>query len=379
MRLGAFVYLCAAIAAPAADVVVLEEIIAKVNGDIITRTELERARDELREELERRGAKGDALENAFRERDKDILRDRIDRLLGIQKGKELNINVDAEVSKQIARIQEQFKIGDPDKLAAFVKEQTGMPIEDFRQEMRNNALFESVIRQEVGSGINIPRAELRKYYDEHKDEFQREDRIFLSEILISTEGKDAAGIAAAEKKARDLAARARKGERFGELARDNSDANTAPQMGELPPFKLEDLREEYRPLVWNQPRGTVTDPIKAANGFLILRVEQQHKAGLAEFDEVENEIMEKLYMPRFQPRVREYLTRLRQEAFLEIKPGYADTAAAPGKDTSWSDPLQLRPETVTKEEIAAREPRRKRLLWMVPVPGTQTEAISTSK
>jgi hypothetical protein len=81
--------------------------------------------------------------------------------------------------------------------------------------------------------------------------------------------------------------------------------------------------------------------------------------------------MEKLYMPKFQPQIREYLTKLRQEAFLEIKPGYEDSGAAPGKNTAWSDPAQLKPETVSKEEVA-NQTRRRRLLWMVPIPGTST-------
>ncbi|MCX6636972.1 MAG: hypothetical protein NT090_18100 [Acidobacteria bacterium] len=83
-------------------------------------------------------------------------------------------------------------------------------------------------------------------------------------------------------------------------------------------------------------------------------------------------------MPLFQPRVREYLTKLREEAFLEIKDGYIDTSAAPGKLTKWSDPAQLKPETVTKEEVASRI-RRRRLLWMAPIPGTKTTVAKTSR
>jgi parvulin-like peptidyl-prolyl isomerase len=375
MRLGPLIFLCSALAAHA-DVSVIEEIVAKVNGDIITKTEISRTREQLREDLERQGAKGETLQQALQQRETDILRDRIDQLLVIQKGKELNINVDPDVSKEIAAIQERFKIVDPDKFAAFIKEQTGMSIEDYRQELRNRHTFQRVIRQEVGGRINIPKAELRKYYDEHQKEFVREDRVFLREILVSTEGRDEA---AAEKKAKELVERARKGERFFELARDNSDASTAPEGGALNPAKREDLSELIRDQVWNKERGTITDPIKLPTGYLILRVEDQHKAGIASFEEVENEIMEKLYMPRFEPQIRVYLTDLRKEAFLELKPGYVDTASATGKDTTWSDPLQLRPETVTKEEVANLPPRRKRLLWMVPVPGTQTEAISSSK
>ncbi len=82
-------------------------------------------------------------------------------------------------------------------------------------------------------------------------------------------------------------------------------------------------------------------------------------------------------MPRMDPAVRAYLTKLRTEAFLQIKPGYEDSGAAPGKDTAWNDPVQLKPETVTKEEVAARK-HRKKLLGMVPVPGTGTTAPGTS-
>lgn len=131
-------------------------------------------------------------------------------------------------------------------------------------------------------------------------------------------------------------------------------------------------------MVWELPRNGVTEPIKTERGFLILKVEDKHQAGQAKFEEVENEIQERLFMPRFQPKIREYLTQLRQDAFLEIKEGFIDSGAAPGKDTKWTDPAQLRPETVSKDEVSQKA-RRKRLLWAVPIPGTKSEAKSTSK
>ncbi|MFN7920555.1 MAG: peptidylprolyl isomerase [Bryobacteraceae bacterium] len=363
----------------AADVTVMEEIIAKVNGDIVTRGELDKGRAAIADDLQRRGAKGQAVEDGVKEREKDILRERIDQLLLVQKGKELNINVDGEISKQLAELQKQANIADPEKFQAYLKEQTGMSYEDYKSEMRNGMLTQRVIRQEVGGRINIPRAEIRKYYDEHKTEFVREDRVFLSEIFISTQGKDPAGVAASEKKAKDLVARAKKGEKFPELAKDNSDSQSAQNFGELGAFKKEDLKKEIIDLVWEQQRGFLTDPpIKSENGFLILRVDERHRPGQAEFEEVENVITEKLYMPVFQPKVREYLTQLRQDAFLEIKDGYLDTAAAPGKSTRWTDPAQLKPETVSKNEVANQK-KRKRLLWAVPLPGTQKKSKSSSK
>jgi hypothetical protein len=71
-----------------------------------------------------------------------------------------------------------------------------------------------------------------------------------------------------------------------------------------------------------------------------------------------------------EPRVREYLTRLRAEAFLQIKEGYIDSGAAPGKDTRWQDVAQLKPQTTTKEEVASRIRIHKKLFGLVPIPGT---------
>ncbi|MCC7236700.1 MAG: peptidylprolyl isomerase [Bryobacterales bacterium] len=362
----------AAVSAPAADVQLLEEIIAKINGDIITRTEIEKSRTQLRAELVQRGLKGEQLEKEYKERENGVLANRIDQLLLQQKGRDLSISVDAEVSKQVNEIMRQYKITDPEALAKLVREQTGMPFEDYKNDMKNSMVTQRVIQQEVGSKINIPKPEKEAYYNEHKNEFQREERIFLRELLVGTEGKDAAGVAAAEKKAKDLVARARKGERFPDLVRDNSDAASVREDGYLGAFKRGDLKKELEDVLWAQQRNFVTDPIKVDNGFLILKIEERHKAGLAALEEVESEISEKLYMTRFQPKIREYLTALRQDAFLEIKEGWADTSAAPGKETKWTDPAQLKPETVTKEEVAAN-PRRKRLLWLVPIPGTSSK------
>ena len=361
----------------AADLAVVEEIVAKCNGDIITRGDLERSRRELIEGLREAQISGPNLETELASREKNLLRDRIDQLLLVQKAKDLNISVDSDLTKWMAQIQSESKIPDPEKFQQLIKEQSGMSYEDFKQERKNVLLTQRTIRQEVTDHMSVKHEELEKYYNEHKGEFVRQEQIFLREILISTEGKDAAGVAAAEKKAKDLVARARKGERFAEMARDNSDAVTHNDMGQLPPFKKGELSKNLEDLVWNQPKGYITDPIKSGNGFLILRVEDHQKAGQAELSEVENEVTEKILAPRMDAAVREYLTKLRREAFLEIKADYIDAGAAPGQDTAWVDPAQLKPETVSKKEVASK-PKRKKLLWAVPIPGTQTSNTSSS-
>lgn len=358
----------------AAEISVIDEIICKVNGDIITRGDLERTRRQLEANLRQQGAKGEQLAEALKGGSANILRERIDSLLLISRGKELNINVDQDVNKQIAEIQRQAKIADPEKFQAFVKQESGQSFEDFKSELKNQAITSRVIRQEVGGKILIKREESQAYYDLHQDEFQRDERVFLREILVASDGKDTA---AAEKKAKDLSDRGKKGEKFDDLAQNNSDSASAPQGGEIGSYERGKLRPEIEKLIWDQPRGYVTEPINVGNGFLILKVEEHQKAGLASFDEVQNEISGKLFNPRFGPELRRYLTNLRQNAFLEIKPGFEDSGAAPGKNTTWVDPAEIKPETVTKEQVAAKQ-RKRRLLGMVPLPGTAVQNTGTS-
>jgi peptidyl-prolyl cis-trans isomerase SurA len=379
MRLGIFFL---AVSLYGADVALMEEIICKVNGDIITRGEMAHDRKMLESELRQQGLSGVRLNDEMNDRSKNILREKIDQLLLVQKAKELDIKVDTELNKTMLDMQRSSKIIDPEKFQEYVHQMTGEPFEDYKAEIKNQLLREKVVREEISRKINFKTDELQKYYDEHKDEFMRQERVYLREIFVSTEGKDAAGIAAAEKKAKDLVARARKGERFNEMAQANSDGTNAAQGGEMPAFGKEDLRPELVTAIWNQSRGYVTDPIKVEkpDGLAIFKVEEHQKAGLAEFEEVQYEVQDKLFRPKMQPALREYMTKLRAVAFLEIKPGFEDTGAAPGKDTAWSDPAQLKPETISKGEVLARG-HRKKLLGLIPIPGTKTTStgVSSSK
>ena len=378
MKFGVVIAPMLALSAFAADPLIVEQIIAKVNGEIITRTDMDRSKRLMDEEVKRRAAKEPEIVAQATERQKDILREKIDQMLLVQKGKELAINVDPEVSKWMADMQRKVKIADPEKFQQAIREETGQSFEDYKMELKNSILTRRVIGQEVGSKVNIPKADVRKYYEEHKTEFQREERVFLREILISTDGKDAAQLAAAEKKAKDISARAKKGEKFPDLARDNSDAPTAESMGELPPFKKGELAKDLEDMIWDKERSFVTEPVKRGNGWLIIKVDEHHKSGLAAFEETEQDIAGFLQNDKMQPELRKYLTRLRDDAFLEIREGWTDSGAAPNKSTKWSDPAQLKPETVSKEEVAST-PRKKRMLWMVPVPGTETSHKSKSK
>jgi peptidyl-prolyl cis-trans isomerase SurA len=356
----------------AADVKVVEEIAAKVNGDIITRGELEQRRREIEQQLRQEGLSGQKLADAVKEYSANALSEKIDELLLVQKGRTMeHLKVDAEINRRMAELQVQSKIPDPEKFHEWVREQTGMSFEDYKDRMTRQILGQRVIGQEVTYRVTTPEPELRKYYDEHPNEFLRKEEVYLSQILISTEGKTAEQVAAADKKAKDIVARARKGEKFSDLVRDNSDdPETARNGGSLPPYQRGIMSKQMEDVVFKAKKGDVTDPFKVGQGFVILKVEERHEAGTASFDEVKEDIQQKLAAPKMEPKIREYLTKLRQEAYLQIKDGYVDSGAAPGKDTRWQDVAQLKPETTTKEEVASRAGKPHKKLIFIPIPGT---------
>lgn len=363
-----------------ADVVTIEQIICKVNSDIITNIDLDHDRAEYEKQLRTTGYSGKRLEDAVKAEDPNLLRNRIDHLLLQQKGKELELKVDSDLNKQIADMQRQTNVSDPEKFQALVRQETGKSYEDFKSDLKNSLYEQGVVSEEVMRKIQFKEEEVRAYYDAHLDEFQRDERVLLREITVSTQGKqdDPVAMAALQKKAKDLVDRARKGERFNELAQSNSDSLTAKDGGRLDPYKKGELAPAIEAAVWDKERGTVIDPINIGNALLILRVEEHYKAGLASFEEVDTAIQNHILDSRRQVALRAYLTKLRDLSFLEIKPGFEDTAAAPGKDTKWSDPAQLKPETVTKEEVL-QNPARKKILGVLPIPGTKASGSSSSR
>lgn len=365
----------------AGETVVLEQIVAKVNADIITLGDLDESRKMLTQELasQCRNDKACIAEQAEK-RKNDVLRDQIDQTLLVQKAKDLSISVDSQVSKQMAEMQVKVGIKDPEEFRQFIQTQTGMPIEDYREKMKQGMLQQEVIGQEVSSKIIIPRSEVEKFYEEHKSEFYRDkESVGLQEILIGKKSKDGLERTDAELKAKadEVYQKAKNGGKFNELAVENSDALSAPDGGNLGYLAKGELNPEIEKAVFGESKGFVTAPIQVPNGFLILRVADKVSPGLQPLPVVENEIMNRIYGPRFQPAIRTYLTKLRTEAFLEIREGFHDSGEVAGKDTSWKDPAELKPETISKEEVA-QQTRRKRLLWVIPIPGTSTTSADKS-
>src|SRR5579863_7134556 len=177
--------------APGSNGKTIEEIIARVNNEIITRSEYERAKASAEDDAKQECAgkcTPDQLRADIDERQKNILRDLIDQSLLVQRGKDMGVSVEPEVIKKLDQIRIQNNLNSMEDLEKAVSAQ-GLNWEDFKNNIRNNILTQKVVSQEVGSHINIGESDARKYYEEHKTEFVRPEQVALREIIVNTEGK----------------------------------------------------------------------------------------------------------------------------------------------------------------------------------------------
>ncbi len=307
---------------------VIEEIIAQVNDKIIVLSEYQRSLTSLKEDLSQGGLAGLELEGRLREQSKDALRDLIDTQLLVQKAAELGISADTDLIKRLDEIRSNMNLPSMEALEEAANRQ-GMNYEDFKENLRENILTQQVIQREVGSRVTVPPEEVQKYYDEHQSEMERKEGVSIQQILISTEGKSGEELPALRQKAEEVLVKAKAGQDFAALARQYSDAPNASGGGQAGFFEKGSMAPELEAAVEALQPNQVSDLIETRYGFMILKLLSRSQAGVPPLAEVENRIYEQIYLQRVQPALREYLTRLRQEAFISIKPGYVDTGAAP--------------------------------------------------
>jgi peptidyl-prolyl cis-trans isomerase SurA len=301
----------------------VEDKIARVNDQIITKSDYDRAMNDLDQEGRQRGESMQEMSSAR----KDLLRNLIDQQLWLSKGKELGITGETELVKKLDEYRKQFNLATIEDLEDEAKKQ-GVSFEDFKANIRNQIITQEVMRQEVGEHIQITPGEVERYYSEHKQDYVQPESERLSEILISTGGSDdQAKVAAAKAKADDIEARLNSGGDFAQLARSFSEGTTAAEGGDLGSYKRGQLGKVLEDKTFDLKTGQYTDPILTRQGYIILKVMQHTPGGPRPFKDVEEDVDEAYYMSRMEPAIRDYLSKMRDEAFIEVKPGYVDTGA----------------------------------------------------
>lgn len=329
---------------------IVDEIVARVNNSIITHTDLERGKTQAEEDLKQRYPSD--WQQKWAERQKDLLRDLIDRQLLVDKGKDLGITGETEMIKRLNELRQQFGLASMEDLEKAAQQQ-GVSYEDFKEQIRTEIVTSKVISQEVGSHVarEINNTEVQKWYDEHQKELAAPEQVTLAEILVSTQPPkppsddknkdsaqnaqlppDPAKVAEAEKKADDLREQLQKGAKFDDLAKKFSDGPTATQGGQIGDFKRGEMDKELEDKIFPLKAGEITGVIRTRPGFMIFKVLAHQQAGIPPLKDVDSKIRDVLYVQKLEPAARAYLTRLREESFIDVKQGYVDTGASPNQN-----------------------------------------------
>ena len=312
---------------------IIEQVLVKVNGDIITKTDLEARqiaalRERLNSPVDAAALKNDeALKKALLEVTPDLLVTAIDELLLTQLGREKGYKLqDDQFQGWLKDMREKNSLQDDAKFHAALK-QEGMTIDDLRKQVERGFLMQRVQQEEMGQKLQITEEEARQYYLSHKNEFVEPASVTLREIFIeiptATQGGEEGIRVGAEDEARKEAeairARVAAGEDFGKVAAEVSDSASKANGGLIGPLPLADVSEGLRKTLEAMKPGDVTQPTRNAKGFQILKLETMKTAEAQPFDSVRDLVADKVYEARQQSEMRKFTARMRSQAIIEWK------------------------------------------------------------
>jgi peptidyl-prolyl cis-trans isomerase SurA len=326
--LAAAMLLAAVFAAPMrADVI--EQVLVKVNGDIITKTELEQRqvavlRQRMQGQIDPEALKNDeTLKKMLVEVTPQVIVNAIDELLLFQRGRELGYRLsDDQFKAVVANIRKENKLEDEAKFQQALA-QEGMSMDDLRRQLERQMVIEQVQRQEVGSKLTITEEEARQYYARHPEDFTEPASVTLREIFVevpSTEGNvNVARDEEGQKKIADARARVLKGDDFAKVAAEMSDSPSKANGGIIGPFAHSDMSPQLQQMVDKMKPGEITQAIRTPRGYQIFKLESVKVQALQPFDSVRDLISEKVAGSRTQIEMRKFLSRLRTQAIIEWK------------------------------------------------------------
>jgi peptidyl-prolyl cis-trans isomerase SurA len=300
---------------------ILEQVLVKVNGEIITKTEFEaRQIAELRNrpELANVSPSGPELRKAVADITPDLILAAVDELLMVQRGRELNYALgDEQFNQIVANIKKTNNLDDEAKFQEALK-QEGLTMADLRRNLERSMLVSQVQRVDIVDKISISEDEAKVYYEGHKGEFTTPSEMTLREILIEVpvtdRGVNVAQDDAAKASAEEVRKRLLAGEPFPRLAADHSAAASKANGGLIGPLSSEDITPQLRDLLAGMKVGDITDVLRTQRGYQILKLESRTEVKVKTFEEARADIGNRIGDQKMRGERDKYLDRLRSQA-----------------------------------------------------------------
>ncbi len=301
---------------------ILDEIVAKVNNEIITLTDLNRSLRQLRLALEQDAQNSRDVEREYERRRRGVLKTLIQNKVMIQRAEELGLtaDIDLDVSAYLEEMRKEAGIPSLDVLDQYFR-QRGSSLAEYRQNVKEQMITRALVQNLVYSKITLLTSEIEAYYREHQDRFSIPAEVHLAEILFLTEGKDKAEV---RRKAEEVLRRLKAGEEFEALAREYSDGPTASRGGDIGNFTRGSMNPALEQVVFELPAGSISELIENDYGFQIIKVIESKPPSVKPLSEVRPQIAEALYQRKAEPEVQEFLKRLYEESYIFVAPKYAE-------------------------------------------------------
>ena len=304
---------------------ILEQILVKVNGDIITKTDLEQRQIAAIRQTNPnfRPANDAELKKALAEVTPQVIVNAVDELLLVQRGKEMGYGLGAEQFRKIVeQIKSENKLETEEAFQAALK-QEGLTMDDLRRQLERQMLVSRVQQDEVMGKISISEDEVKQFYETSKDTFTTQPQITLREILINVtatdKGVNVAEDDAAKAKAEEIRNRLQAGEPFAQLASDLSDAPSKANGGLIGPINRSDLADDLQKEIDGLKPGQLTRTIRTSRGYQIIKLETSTATKVKTMDEARPEIADKIAAQKQRGQMRQYLQQLRERAIIDWK------------------------------------------------------------
>ena len=302
---------------------IIEQVLLKVNGEILTKTDLEtRQVSALRSLGQYDPAKkpSDAeLQKMLSEVTPQLMVSIVDEMLLVQRGKELGYTLTDEQFKNIVdNIKKENKIETDEAFQSALK-QENMTLADLRKTMERQTMISLVTRNEVAGKIAISEEETKRYYDAHIKEFTTPPTVTLRELAVAAPAGNDAAEAEARAKAESIRARAVAGEDFQKLVGELSDAPSKANGGLIGPLSLDDLAPQVRELIESIKVGEMTAVLRTATGYQILKLESSTPRQIAPFEQAKDQVSDRVYQEKTGGESRKYLEKLRAQSIIEWK------------------------------------------------------------
>jgi peptidyl-prolyl cis-trans isomerase SurA len=314
-------------AVPRAEIV--EQILVKVNGEIFTKTELEQKQVQV---LRQRGQpfdlksdpKNQQLRKALDEITPAIMVDVVNEMVVVQRGKELGYTLSNDQFKSVVdNIKKENKIETEEQFQAALKSEN-MTMADLRRQLERSMIRQRVEQNEVLGKIGVSETEARAYYETHTSEFTTPPTVTMREILVSVptdaRGINVAADEAAKARAEEIRTRVTAGkDNFEQQASQVSDSPSKANGGLIGPLSMQDISPDLRKVVEVMKPGDVTDLIRTARGYQILKLESRTEAQTMSFDQAREQISERVFTDKRKVEYLKYLEKLRSQAIIEWK------------------------------------------------------------